>query len=256
MDGFKLDAGDAKFYNDKNLVSFKKVSPNEHSEEWAKIGLSFPLNEYRAMWKMGGQPLVQRLGDKRHSWTDLQMLIPNTIAQQLMGYTFTCPDMVGGGQIESFLAGAVINQKLVVRSAQVHVLMPMMQFSAAPWRILDASHLRAIQDAVALRQKKMPQLMAVMRKAANTGEPVIRPLEYNYPGRGYENIKDEFMLGNDILVTPIVTENDERVIVLPPGKWVYQNKNWKGGKTYNLKVGLNEVPVFMKVENKKKKAKV
>jgi alpha-glucosidase (family GH31 glycosyl hydrolase) len=250
VDGYKFDAGDANFYDNKKLLSFENKTPNEHSEEWAKMGLSFPLNEYRAMWKMAGQPLVQRLGDKSHNWYDLQMLIPNTIAQQLMGYTFTCPDMIGGGQIASFMPGAVINQKLMVRSAQLHALMPMMQFSVAPWRVLDAMHLNAIKVAVDLRQRMMPQLMSIMRRAVNNGEPVVRPLEYNYPNQGYENIKDEFMLGNDILVAPIVTENDERNIVLPQGEWIYQNKKWKGGETYTLKVGLEDVPVFVRKSNK------
>ena len=52
-------AGDADFYP-PDAVSFKKVTPNEHSRLWGEIGLNYPLNEYRAMWKMGGEPLVQR----------------------------------------------------------------------------------------------------------------------------------------------------------------------------------------------------
>ena len=40
-----------------------------------------------------------------------------------------------GGQFTSFLDDAPIDQELVVRSTQVHALMPMMQFSVAPWRI-------------------------------------------------------------------------------------------------------------------------
>ncbi|MEO7835030.1 MAG: glycoside hydrolase family 31 protein, partial [Ginsengibacter sp.] len=226
VDGFKLDAGDPYFYDNKNLLSYKKVSPNDQCEELAKIGLEFPLNEYRAMWKMGGEPLVQRLADKSHTWSDLQTLIPNTIVQQLLGYTFTCPDMIGGGNFISFLPGSKIDQNLIVRSAQVHALMPMMQFSVAPWRILDSTHLEAVNDAVKLRQQMMPQIMEVMRNSAKTGAPALRPLSYNYPDKDYENIKDEFMMGDNILVAPVVTENDERTIVLPPGDWYYQNKKW------------------------------
>jgi alpha-glucosidase len=248
VDGFKLDAGDPYFYDNKNLLSYKKVSPNDQCEEWAKIGLEFPLNEYRAMWKMGGQPLVQRLADKSHTWGDLQTLIPNTIVQQLLGYTFTCPDMIGGGNFISFLPGSKIDQNLIVRSAQVHALMPMMQFSVAPWRILDSAHLQAVNDAIKLRQKMMPQIIEVMRHSAKTGVPALRPLAYNFPGKGYENIKDEFMMGDDILVAPVVTENDERTIVLPPGDWYFQNKKWKGGKAYTINVTLNELPVFVKKE--------
>lgn len=51
---------------------------------------------------MGSQPLAQRLSDKSYSWSDLQRLIPGTIALQLFGYTFTCTDMIGGGQASSF----------------------------------------------------------------------------------------------------------------------------------------------------------
>lgn len=246
VNGFKLDAGDPYFYDNKHLLSYKKVSPNEQCEEWAKMGLAFPLNEYRAMWKMAGEPLVQRLADKSHSWGDLQTLIPNTIVQQLLGYTFTCPDMIGGGNFISFFPGSKIDQNLIVRSAQVHALMPMMQFSVAPWRILDSAHLKAVDDAVKLRQKMMPQIMDVMRHSAKTGVPALRPLAYNFPGKGYENINDEFMMGDDILVAPVVTEDDERTIVLPPGNWYFQNKKWKGGKAYKIRVGLNELPVFVK----------
>ncbi|MEO7120965.1 MAG: TIM-barrel domain-containing protein, partial [Ginsengibacter sp.] len=209
-------------------------------------------NEYRAMWKMGGQPLVQRLADKSHTWSDLQKLIPNTIVQQLLGYTFTCPDMIGGGNFISFLPGSKIDQKLIVRSAQVHALMPMMQFSVAPWRILDSQHLEAVKDAVKLRQQMMPKIMEAMRVAARTGQPALRLLSYNYPGKGYESIKDEFLMGDEILVAPVVKESDERSIVLPPGNWYYQNKKWKGGRAYQIKVALNELPGFINTQNNKR----
>ena len=58
LDGFKFDAGDMEFYP-SNAISFKPATPNQQSELWGSIGLSYPLNEYRAMWKRGGQPLVQ-----------------------------------------------------------------------------------------------------------------------------------------------------------------------------------------------------
>lgn len=98
VDGFKLDAGDAFFYNNPNLVAYKSILPNEHSITRAEIGLKYSLNEYRAMWKMGGQPLAERLRDKNHSWVDLQKLIPDILMAGLMGYNFSCPDMIGGGE--------------------------------------------------------------------------------------------------------------------------------------------------------------
>ena len=43
-------------------------------------------------------------------------------------------------------------------------------------------------------------------------------MEYKFPNEGYENIKDQFMLGKKYLVAPVLTEADERIITLPRGK--------------------------------------
>ncbi len=244
IDGFKFDAGDAVYYSSPDLVSYKKASGKEQCRLWGEVGLDYKLNEYRAMSKMGGQPLVERLRDKSHTWEALQSLIPNTIAQQLDGYTFTCPDMIGGGEFTSFLPGKVINQDLIVRSAQCHALMPMMQFSVAPWRILDLTHLDAVKKAVRIRQQHVPYLMNVFANSVKTGEPVLRPLEYNFPHENLAEIKDEFMIGETLLVAPVVTEGFERKVVLPKGKWRYNNKTITGGKTITFKVPLDELLFF------------
>jgi alpha-glucosidase (family GH31 glycosyl hydrolase) len=248
VDGFKFDAGDAPYYKSPNMLSFKKIMPNDHSLLWAEVGLQYPLNEYRAMWKMGGQPLVERLRDKTHSWEDLSRLIPNTFAQQLVGYTFTCPDLIGGGEITSFLPGKTINQKLMVRSAQCSALMPMMQFSAAPWRVLDRLHLEATQKIVAIRNQKMPYIMQVMKEAVKTGEPALRPLEYDFPNQGFTNIKDQFMLGKHLMVAPVVSENDTREVKFPKGKWKYNNKTITGPALKTFTVALDELLFFEKMK--------
>lgn len=248
IDGFKLDAGDAYFYDHPGLLSYKKASPNDHSEAWAKVGLDYPLNEYRAMWKMGGEPLVQRLADKDHSWAALQLLIPNTIAQQLAGYTFTCPDMIGGGQFASFSPGASMDQKLIVRSAQVHALMPMMQFSVAPWRILDSVHFDAVKMAVHTRQQYLPIMMQVLRSAASSGEPALRPLEYNFPKQGLIGVKDQFMLGEQWMVAPVVSTSDSRQVIFPKGKWRYKNQVFKGPLSKTFNVELDELLIFEKIK--------
>lgn len=248
VDGFKLDAGDASFYTSPKLLSFRKVTPNEHTLAWANFGLIYKLNEYRAMWRMGGQPLVQRLSDKDHTWYALQTLVPQTIAQQLSGYTFTCPDMVGGGNISSFTEGSVINQKLMVRSAQCHVLMPMMQFSAAPWRVLDAEHLEAIKKAVALREQYMDYIIKTMTYAASFGTPALKSLEYDYPGQGYEHVNDQFLLGDYLMIAPITTEKDNRLVVFPPGRWKYKDLVIKGPVEQIFDVPMDELLVFEKIQ--------
>jgi len=248
VDGFKLDAGDSYFYPDY-LVSHKKdITPNEHSELFGKIGLDFPLNEYRAMWKMAGQPLAQRLSDKGHNWNDIKSLIPNITGQGLMGYAFTCPDMIGGGEFTSFLQASTIDQQLIVRSAQVHALMPMMQFSVAPWRILDKEHLRAVKKAVALREEFTPLIMSLAEEAAQTGQPIVRTMEYVFPDQGYETVKNQFLLGDSVLVAPIIDKNQgKRTVLLPKGKWKSDdNKTYRGGREIVVDVALDRLLYFVK----------
>lgn len=244
IDGFKFDAGDAVFYSSPDLVSYKKESPKEQCRLWAEVGLNYKFNEYRAMWKMGGQPLVQRLRDKDHTWTALQSLIPNTIAQQLEGYTFTCADMIGGGSFTSFLPGSIINQDLIVRWAECQALMPMMQFSVAPWRVLDSIHLNAVKKAIALRKKYLSYLLYVIGQSVRTGEPVLRPLTYDFPGQNLAQIKDQFMIGNKLMVAPVVTTGLERRVVFPKGEWCYQGKILKGGRTVLFKVPIDKLLIF------------
>ncbi len=103
VDGFKFDGGDAVHYSASRMLgpakSFQSgITPNQHSELFAQIGLDYPMNEYRACWKMGGQPIAQRLRDKSHNWEDLRKLIPGSVCQGIMGYPFTCPDLIGGGE--------------------------------------------------------------------------------------------------------------------------------------------------------------
>ena len=246
-DGFKFDAGDAKRYND--IFSYKPIGPNEHSRLFGLFGLDFPLNEYRAMWKMGGQPLVQRLRDKGHDWRDLHQLIPHILLQGIMGYPFTCPDMIGGGQFRSFLNSRTIDQELIVRSAQSHALMPMMQFSVAPWRVLDEKHLEACKLAVEIRQNYLDRILQLTKSSAQTGEPVVRSLEYVFPHQGYEKVEDQFMLGNKVLVCPMLEKGKTgRTIVLPKGRWRSDTgKTYKGPTQVKTEVPLHRLPVFEKL---------
>jgi alpha-glucosidase (family GH31 glycosyl hydrolase) len=247
VDGFKFDAGDMPFYPDYTS-SYIPSTPNQHCEYWARLGLKYPLNEYRACWKMAGQPLAQRLHDKRHNWSDLTKLVPHMLTEGLVGYTFSCPDMIGGGAWTSFLDNAKIDQELVVRSAQCHALMPMMQFSAAPWRILDEKHHAAIKKSVALRAKFTPLIMQLVEESARTGEPIIKYMEYLFPNQGFEKTNDQFMLGNSILVAPLQNKGGKRTVKLPKGKWKSdEGKEIEGNQTLSIEASIDRLPYFEKI---------
>jgi alpha-glucosidase len=252
IDGFKFDAGDPNLYADADLVSHEAdATPVDHCRAWARIGLEFPFNEYRACWQMGGQPLVQRLGDKRNTWGDLRALIPDMAAAGLLGYAYTCPDMIGGGQYTSYLNidPSRIDQELIVRSAQVHALMPMMQFSVAPWRILNAENLATVRRMAQLHRAMGDYIIRCARHAAETGEPIVRHLEYQYPGQGFAGCKDQFMLGDRYLVAPMVVPGTRRTVVLPRGHWRDERgKSYRGGRSYTIEVPLERLPYFEKTD--------
>ncbi len=183
---------------------------------------------------------------KRHDWGDLRQLVPGIIAQGLMGYAYTCPDMIGGGAYKTFLPGSVIDEELVVRSAQTSALMPMMQFSVAPWRVLSAANSGLCRDMAALHERFGERIYAMAATSAKTGEPIARSLDYNFPNQGYGGIADQFMLGTDMLVAP-VTEKGARAreVVFPEGTWIGDDGSTVvGPKTLTIDVPLARLPYY------------
>jgi len=247
VDGFKFDAGDPESY--LGTYSWRDFDPNQQCEAYARLGLDFPLNELRACWKMAGQPLAQRLRDKSHTWEDVRVLIPDMIGLGLIGHQFGCPDMIGGGEWTSFQDTSVLDEELIVRSAQVSALMPMMQFSVAPWRVLSQANLAICRNMALLHYRMGTEILALAREVALSGEPMVRNLEYEFPGQGYAGIKDQFLLGGRILVAPVVHKGQRsRTVVFPRGKWRGDDGTLVAGPaTLKIAVPLERLPWYRRV---------
>lgn len=101
-----------------------------------------------------------------------------------------------------------------------------------------------------LREKMRPYLTNLMEEAHLAGSPVIRTLFYEYPQDDDAwHIKDEFMLGSNILVAPVLYENmRSREVYLPEGNWRNLNdgRTYEGGCRYSLEAPLDEIPVFIR----------
>ena len=249
VDGFKMDAGDLYYYRDDDLT-FAPMTAHGQVERWARLGLHFAYNEFRSCWKCAGEPLVQRLCDKAHRWENgVATLIPNTLAQGIQGYSYTCPDMIGGGSFTDFLPGApTLDRELFVRSAQCSALLPMMQYSAAPWRVLDRASADICIEAGKLHLRYAAEIFRLVKEASVTGEPVIRYMEYEFPGEGLEDVTDQFMLGTDLLVAPVVTKGAvTREVSLPHGRWVYvDGKVYEGSRRVTVDAPISVLPYFVK----------
>ncbi|MFV0343075.1 MAG: glycoside hydrolase family 31 protein [Anaerocolumna sp.] len=248
IDGFKFDAGDGKFYKDDD-ITFLPANANRQNELWALYGLNYKYNEYRSCFKGAGLPLVQRLADKNHSWGEngVATLIPNHLTQGISGYAYTCPDMIGGGEYMNFLENSDrLDEELFVRYAQCAALMPMMQFSAAPWRVLSEENNRICREMAKLHVKYREYIYQLAEQAKNFGEPITRYMEYEFPGEGFEQVKDQFMLGDKILVAPVCKKGQSRkTVLLPKGRWKYIDGTiYEGKKIIEVNAPISILPYF------------
>jgi alpha-glucosidase len=252
IDGYKFDAVDFEFYQPLPNGAYPNEPSNakgtEQAEAFNKLGAEFDFNEFRASWKMGNQPIAQRLQDKQYSWDELKLLVPDMVSAGLIGHAYTCPDMIGGGLLSNFenIDYTKFDQELMIRSAQTQALMPMMQFSVAPWRVLDAKHLKICREAALLHAKMGDYIYELAQKTAKEGEPIVRHLEYAFPNEGFESCDDQYMLGDKYLVAPMVVKGTSRDVRLPKGNWTDElGKKYKGGQTVKIDVPLERLAYFV-----------
>lgn len=99
-----------------------------------------------------------------------------------------------------------------------------------------------------LREKLRPYLREVMKATHEKGDPVMRPLFYEFPDDGKAwNVDDEYLLGPDLLVAPILYKNTtEREVYLPAGSWrsLADNRIYEGGRTYMVPAPKDILPAF------------
>ena len=255
VDGFKLDGGIIAMYNPRNIQNGTQTHtpPDELNIAWNEFGERFEYHEYKDTYKGGGKGAISRLQDRNHSWTDkgINTLLPAALLQGLLGHPFICPDMVGGGEwANKYVPGFKCDEELFVRMAQCSALFPMIQFSWAPWRALNSEHQKMCLDAAKLHAAFGDYIMNEVRASAHSGEPVLRHMEYEYPNSGYAEICDQFLLGSDILVAPVITKGErERRVVLPEGRWLYRGEvEYVGGSTVTVSAPIDVLPYFVKVK--------
>ena len=253
VDGFKFDGG--------NIVEFAKREcwvtepPTETAEAlntaWNEFGAKYTYHEYKDTYNRGGKATIQRICDRAHEWGSdgLGSLMPFALAQGILGYPYLCPDMIGGGSwAYTVNPDFQCDEELFVRMAQCSALFPMMQFSWAPWRMLGKEAQALCLEAAKLHDKFADRIVELVQNTMKTGEPIVRMLEYNYPNKGYGRILDEFMLGEDILVCPVVEKGmTVKRVVLPEGVWEYCDGTlYEGGGEAEVSTPLNVLPYFQK----------
>lgn len=256
VDGFKFDGGTYFMYSVNGMVNKNPradTDPEAMNRAWNEFGAEYKFHEYKDTYKGGGRATIQRLCDREHTWENggIASLVPCGILQGLFGHPFICPDMIGGGSwTDELKPGFKIDEELFIRMAQASALFPMMQFSLAPWRVLSKESYDIVVDAYKLHRQMAEEIISLVEMAEKTGEPILRNLEYNDPGHGYASITDEFMLGEDILVCPIIKKGVfKKEITFPHGSWRDEEGNtYEGGKTLYMDTPLNKLTWFRRVK--------
>ncbi len=100
-----------------------------------------------------------------------------------------------------------------------------------PWEYGE-DFLEAFKDADNMRYELMPYIYAQAHDCSEKGLPMLRALFVEFPDDpGSWLIDNQYMFGEDMLVAPLFTDNNDRDVYLPPGTWIdYQTgKEYEGG---------------------------
>lgn len=196
------------------------------------------IQRYATMWT----------GDTNSTWEALALNIPMFTTLGLSGEPFVGSD-VGG-----FIGRG--NGELLVRSYQVSFLAPFCRnhkvidgYDQEPWRF-GKYYEDIIRKYLKLRYELLPFLYTTLEEAHRTGVPLFRPLLLNYQDDANTyNIDDQFMVGEDLLVAPIMKPDvTRRLVYLPPGDWYdyWTNKKYAGGSMITVDAPLDTVPLFVR----------
>lgn len=187
-------------------------------------------------------------GDNTSLWSHLQMAIPQLCNLGLSGMAFVGTD-IGG-------FGGDTTPELMARWIEVGIFSPLCRNHCAkyrkyqePWCFGDEV-LNIYRKYVKLRYALLPYFYDNFRICEQKGYPIMRPLIFNYPeDKICRNKNDEFMLGENMLVAPVVEQGEEyKKVYLPKGNWYDYHTGEKiaGGKTFVRHAPLDTCPIYIK----------
>lgn len=247
LDGFKFDAGEPCFLPD-GFQTHKPILPNDYTTLWVgQVAAQFPWAEVRSAYRNQSVPLLVREWDRFSSWgldNGLESVVTAALTIGALGYPFVLPDMIGGNAYGTLLP----DKELLIRWAQANALLPAMQFSVAPWDYDDEA-VELCRRAVEWHSRVAPTILRLAEEATRTGHPIIRPLFWLAPDdpETYP-IGDQFALGQDIIVAPIMAPAARaRDLYLPAGTWrdVLREETIEGGRWLRgYPAGLEHLPWF------------
>jgi alpha-D-xyloside xylohydrolase len=201
-------------------------------------------------------------GDIDSTFEDLRRQIPAGLNIGLSGIPWWTTDIGGfkGGDIES-----PSFRELMVRWFQFGVFSPLCRLhgfrqpgtmsgaeqTGAPNELwsFGAEAYEILRRWLGLREHLRPYVMDAMRTAHTDGLPPMRPLFLDFPqDEPCWDIADQFLLGEDLVVAPVITEGArERTVYLPAGAdWrdAWTGASLSGGQWLTAPAPLEIIPVY------------
>ena len=217
----------------------RKLRPEDRPFVLTRAGYA-GVQRYSAVWT----------GDNAATWEHLQLSIPMLTGLGVSGVPFVGAD-VGG-----FSGDAT--PELYARWLQAAALTPFFRAHVEkgrqdrePWSFGPEVE-RVARSSIELRYRLLPYLYALFREHEEMGAPVMRPLWFEYP-EDFNTYNpsppsDQFLLGRDLLVAPVLTQGAvKRSVYFPKGDaWVdwWTGRRHQGGTTAEIDAPLERLPLF------------
>jgi alpha-glucosidase len=203
----------------------------------------------RASYAGGQRYSVTWTGDNSSTWDHLRLMVHQLINLGLSGFSYAGAD-VGG-----FTGGP--SPELMTRWFEIAAFTPIFRDHsekdkprAEPW-VDGPAQLAIRRRFVEERYRLMPYLYALADENARTGDPLMRPVFYDYPDAAQAPCDQSmtFTLGRALLIAPPpkIESPQPYDICLPKGAWY---DYWTGARidrpTITDKPSLERLPVFVR----------
>lgn len=244
VDGFKTDGGEFVYSEDARFSdgSTGREGKNRYARDYTAAYARF-IGPERALFSRAGFAGQHRTpmlwaGDQQSVNSELASALRAGLSAALSGIAFWGFDIAG-------FAGPLPSPELYLRATQLACFCPVMQWHSepdggqfrelmpgaegnnerSPWNMERAFGLPGFAQEVLywhrLREALLPYLLETARDCAAQGRPMLRPLVYYWPeDEAVLDCEDEFLLGHDLLVAPLLNEGVRgRSVYLPRGQW-------------------------------------
>lgn len=209
--------------------------------------LLFSRSSYIGMHRYGGI----WTGDNKSWWSHILLNLKMMPSLNMCGFLYTGADLGG--------FGANTSRDLLLRWLALGVFTPLMRNHAAiGTRDQECYRFEQIEDfrhVIGVRYRLLPYLYSEYMKAALNDDMYFKPLAFEYPeDTTAANVEDQLMLGNEIMIAPVYTQNAKgRYVYLPeemmlvkflPDGSITEEILPKGH--HYIAVPLNVVPLFIR----------